>query len=256
MRRLAVALAVLLPSLAGALDRFELQVYEAEANDPGQASLELHTNFTFQGARRPAFPGEIAPHHVLRTTLEPAIGVTRWLELGAYLQGMATSDGYRYAGAKLRAKLVVPHAETGWFYGLNIELARVPGAVSDQPWSNEFRPIVGWTDGTWLLDLNPIFGWELSGPERLRADLDPAFKVSWNTGRGFALGLEWYAELGRLDALQPLSRQPHYLFAVLDLAEAAGREKGPWEINLALGGGITSGADQQFLVKTILGRSF
>jgi len=44
--------------------------------------------------------------------------------------------------------------------------------------------------------------------------------------------------------------------AVLDLAGVAGREPGPWELNLAAGGGVSAAADQKLVVKAILGRSF
>jgi hypothetical protein len=258
LRPLACAALALVPAPGAPIDRFEIQVYEAEVNDPGQGSLEVHANFTGKGERTPAYPGEAPPHHAFRLTFEPAVGVTRWLELGGYLLTMAApGQGYRYAGAKLRAKLVVPRGEDpGFFYGLNVEVGRVPRFVEEEGWANEFRPIVGWTDGTWLLDLNPIFGCALSGPDRLRVDLEPAAKVSWNTGRGVAVGVEWYGELGFADAVLPLSRQAHYLFAVLDLAGIPGREKGPWELNLAAGGAVGSAADQKLLVKTIVGRSF
>ena len=246
-----------IPAPAPALDRFEIQVYQPDINAPGELGLELHTNFTVRGDREPAFPGEIPPHHAFRMTLEPALGVTSWLELGAYLQGLtAPGEGVRFGGAKLRAKLVAPHQETGFFIGLNVEVGRVPGAVEQAGWSNELRPFLGWTDGTWLLDLNPIVGYALTGADRFRADLEPAGKVSWNSQRGFALGLEWYAELGFADALLAPRDQSHWLFAVVDLAEAAGREKGPWELNLAVGGALTGAADQRVIVKAIVGRSF
>lgn len=258
LRPLVPALLAAAPALGAALDRFEIQVYEAEVNDPGQVGLEVHANYTVKGERAPAFPGETPPHRSFRLTLEPALGVTSWLELGAYLLTMAApGEGYRYAGAKLRAKVVAPRPEgAGFFYGLNAELGRVRDFVEEEGWANEFRPIVGWTDGVWLLDVNPIFGYALSGPDKLRVEFEPAAKVSWNTGRGLALGVEWYSEMGFADALLPLSRQGHYLFAVVDLAEVPGRERGPWEVNLAAGGGVSSAADQKVVVKAILGRSF
>jgi hypothetical protein len=258
LRGVVPALIALAPALAAPIDRFEIQVYEAEVNDPGQASLEIHANYTAKGERTPAFPGEIPPDRGFRLTLEPALGVTRWLELGGYVLTLAApGEGYRYAGAKARAKLVVPRGEgPGFFWGLNVEVGRVRSFVEREGWANEFRPIAGWTDGTWLVDLNPIFGLALSGPDKLRAELEPAAKASWNTGRGVALGVEWYASLGFADALQPLRNQAHYLFAVLDLAEAPGRERGPWELNLAAGGAVSSAGDQQLVLKAIVGRAF
>jgi hypothetical protein len=259
-RRTALALGValgLLPAAAAPLDRFEIQVYEPDLNDPGQVGLELHLNTTARGERTPAYPGEIPPHHTFRATLEPAVGVARWLELGGYLQTLtAPGEGARFAGWKARAKLVLPQPEGARFFcGISLEVARLPKAVAEEPWSNEFRPFLGWTDGTWLLDLNPIFGWVLTGPDKLRLELEPAAKVSWNTQRGVALGVEWYAELGFLDALHRASQQAHYLLLVLDLAEAAGSERSPWELDLAVGGGLAA-ADQKLMVKAIVGRSF
>jgi hypothetical protein len=256
--RLALATAfTLLPAAARAIDRFEIQVYEPDLNDPGQAGLELHLNHTARGERAPAYPGEIPPHRALRATLEPAVGVTRWLELGAYLQTLAApGSGYHFAGWTARAKLVMPQPEGARFFcGLSVELARVPRVAAEEPWANEFRPFLGYSDGTWLLDLNPIFGWTLSGPDRLRMDLAPAAKVSWNTHRGFALGVEWYAELGFADALLPAREQQHLLFAVLDLAAPKGGTES-WELGVGVGAGLTEATDRKWLAKAIVGRAF
>jgi hypothetical protein len=246
------------PVRPSALDRFEIQVYEPGVEEPGHVGLELHANYTVRGERAPAYPGEIPPDRAARFTLEPALGVTPWLELGAYLQLLAApGDGARFAGAKLRAKLVAP----GWlpapfFLGLSVELSRVPLAVEQDPWASELRPFVGWRSRWLLLDLNPILGTALSGKDKLRVSLDPAFKVSVDTQLGFAVGAEYYAELGFVDAVKPLRDQAHYLFGVLDLAAPAGGAEPGWELNVAIGGGVTPGADQGLIVKTIVGRSF
>src|SRR5690349_4084141 len=108
-RSLLAVLACAVAFPAAGLDRFEIQVYEPEINAPGRFGLELHSNFTVRGSRSPAFPGEIPPWHTARFTLEPAVGVTSWLELGAYLQLYdAPAHGFQYAGSKVRAKLVAP----------------------------------------------------------------------------------------------------------------------------------------------------
>ncbi len=257
--RLALAGAALLAAVpAGAIDRFEIQVYEPELNEPGHAGVELHSNYTVRGSRTPAFPGESPPDRAARFTLEPAYGVTSWLELGAYLQSVVTpSEGARFAGGKVRAKLVAPRfAGENFFVGVNVEVGRVPSFVDEAGWANEIRPLLGWADDRFLFDLNPIVGYALTGKDRFRVDFEPAAKVSVNSGLGFAVGAEWYAELGFVDAIRPLRDQAHYLFGVLDLAPAKGRPTSRWEVNLALGGGFGGGADQQFIAKTIVGRSF
>jgi len=258
-RRLLAALLACAAGLpAAAIDRFEIQVYEAGINEPGHFGLELHSNFTARGSRTPAYPGEIPPWHTARFTLEPAVGVTSWLELGAYLQVFdAPAHGFQYAGSKVRAKLVAPKLlGEHFFLGLNVEVGRLVKEVEQDQWANELRPFLGWQDGWLLVDVNPIIGYALSGKDSFRPVFEPAAKVAVNTQLGFAVGAEYYAELGFIDDLLPAREQSHYLFGVVDLVAAHGRPSSEWEINLAVGGGISGPTDQQLIVKTIIGRSF
>lgn len=254
---LAAALA-LAASPAAAFDKFEIQVYEPELNAPGEVGVELHTNFVASGSRDPTYPGEIPAWHVAHFTLEPAYGLASWIELGAYLQGFtAPGNGVEFGGVKVRAKMVAwEPPPRGFFLGLNVELGRVPTTVEQAGWANEFRPFLGWRDAWWLLDLNPIFGTTLSGADKFRFDLSPAAKVALDTHLGFAVGVEWYAELGFVDAILPFDRQAHYLFGVVDLAPTGHeRPTSPWELNLAVGGGLQN-TPEGLIVKTIVGRSF
>jgi len=250
----AVALAA---SPAAALDRFEIQVYGPDLNAPGELGAELHLNYAFRGEAAPAYPGEIPPDRSSHDTLEVAAGVTQWLELGAYLQTLsAPGYGLRYGGFKLRAKMVVPRRHTGDFFaGLNVEVGLVPVTVEQAAWANELRPILGWTNGVLLVDLNPIFGYALSGPDAFRVVLEPAAKVSVNTQLGFALGVEWYGGLGFADALPPGRAQEHLLFAVFDLAAPKGGEEG-WELDAGVGAGLTRATDRAWVAKAIVGHAF
>ncbi len=267
-----LALAAAWPIPGAALDRFEIQVYQADINAPGQLGLELHLNYTFTGVDRPEYPGQVPPDQVGRLTLEPAVGVTEWLELGAYLQFMLAPGGdARFGGTKVRAKLVVPESVQQRlgipvFLGLNVELGRVPASVEQAGWANEFRPIVGWKDHRWLLVANPIFGYALSGPDRFRVDLEPCAKVAFDTQLGFAVGAEYYAGLGYIGSgFLPVRDQEHLLLGAVDLvAPARGRDvpagspahASPWELNVALGGALTAATGQHFIAKAIVGRSF
>jgi hypothetical protein len=251
----------LVASTSRAVDSFEIQVYQAEVNRPGHVGLEVHANHTFRGHEEREYEGEIPIGRSTRLTFEPAIGVTEWLELGAYLQTFtAPGEGAQFGGAKLRVKVVVP-ARLGLplFLGVNAEIGRVPNSVSEQGWANEFRPIVGWTNGWVLLDVNPIFGYELSGPDRLRPHFEPAGKAWMNTQQGFALGFEYYAGLGSLTrGFAPVAAQEHLAFAAFDLTPPAGRDApdDAWELNVALGRGLTEATPQQWILKAIVGRAF
>ena len=260
---LAVTLVAFLlaPAPASALDRFEIQVYDSDVGAPGQFGLELHTNYTLAGQRSAEYPGAVPAHRAARMTLEPALGVTEWLELGAYLQFLVQPDvGARWAGAKLRAKFVVPERlQLPLHLGINVELGRVPAEIEEEGWANEFRPIAAWSNGVWTAALNPIFGYALTGPERFKPDFEPCGKLSWNTQRGFALGAEYYAGLGLIaDGFAAIGQQEHLAFLVFDLAapKDAPEVANAWELNVALGHGLTSATAQEWVVKTIVGKPF
>lgn len=244
---------------AWAADAFEIQVYEDDVNEPMQFALEVHTNYSASARKTAAWPGEYPPHGVGRMTLEPALGVTDFLEVGAYLQFMAVPDhGVEFAGWKLRSKWVVPQRlRLPVMLGINIEVGRVPAFVERDGWANEFRPILGWSNGRITALLNPIFGWALTGPEAFKPDFEPCGKLSWNTQRGFALGAEYYAGLGQFsEGFLALRQQEHMLYATFDLTSPDPDKASAWELNLALGHSLTAASDVQWSVKTIVGRAF
>ncbi len=244
---------------AQAMDQFEIQVYQDDLNAPGHFGLETHINYTIDGHRAPSYPGEQAPNHVGRLTLEPALGITEFLELGGYLQNMINGDGqYKFSGVKLRTKFVLPSRYTGkFFFGINVEVGRVPRAVEKEGWANEFRPIAGYYNGHWLFDINPIVGYALSGPDKFKPDFEPAGKIGFNTQKGFMVGAEYYAGLGLLTSPSPLGQQDHLMFLTFDLAQPADETtEQPWELNIGFGRALTEATPQQWIAKAIVGYSF
>lgn len=254
----ALLAALLAPGPARPGDLFEIQVYEGDHAAAGEWGLELHLNWTPKGQTTAAGALEVPPDGAFRATLEPSLGVTDWLELGAYLETFtAPGVGASFGGGKLRAKLVVPE-RLGWplRLGLNVEVADLPPEVDPVRWSMELRPIVSLDVGRWVLTVNPILDVPLSGPDAGRAELEPAVKVRWDTRLGAAVGAEYYAGLGPLRHLDPRSEQSHLLFAAVDLAARPGEAEGPWELNLGLGFGLTEATPQHLVLKAILGRTF
>jgi hypothetical protein len=183
----AFAAAMLLALPAAAFDPFEIQVYDGTADGRGQFGLEMHLNRS---------PGE---GHV---TFEPSYGVTRFWELGGYLQ---TANG-RYEGVKLRSKLVESAGD--FRFGLNFELSREPGA-----WGGEIRPILAFENDRFLLAANPIVEFPLA--------FSPCAMAKVKLGP-VALGLEYYATLP----------DEHYLFEAVDLLAVKNLE-----LNFAVGEG-------------------
>jgi len=76
---------------------------------PGEPGIELHLN---------------RHHDATHITFEPAVGITRFWEIGGYLQ---FAQG-KYEGVKLRTKFVTPEGALGDFrLGINFEVALEPG---------------------------------------------------------------------------------------------------------------------------------
>ena len=228
----------------------EIQVYTDDINAPGEATMELHVNTTPRGRRTPDFPGEVLNHHGLRVTPELALGLTPTLDAGLYLPYARDAEGrILFGGPKVRLKwlpLRPAEGKTGAFAGLNGEFAWLTRNIEPETRSFELRPILGWRGAEWLVAFNPVLDWALNGPERGgRPGFAPALKVAREVGGGVALGLEYYAETGRLG--RPLAREAQ----ARTLYVAAEFERTPVPIHLAVGRGLTDAADK-WTVKAIL----
>jgi hypothetical protein len=233
-------------------DAFEIQVYDGTANAPGVFGLELHLNDWATG-HTDATPPEAPLHGQFHATLEPSLGVTPFLELGAYLQGaVRTDDGVvDWAGAKLRSKLVTPPGfDAHWRLGVNLELSLLPDTYEADRWGVEVRPIVAWASEAWLFALNPILSQPLAGSDASEGpSLEPALKASRTVGP-VGLGFEYYATLGPVGAILPVRDEEHYLYEAVDWLAG-----GPIELNAAVGEGLTP-ASAGVVFKVILGYTF
>jgi hypothetical protein len=236
---------------ARAQDAFEIQVYDGTADPPGASGAELHTNVVASGPRTPV-PGEIDRTHETHLTLEPSHGMTRFWEVGGYLQTAIGADGVaRFAGVKLRSKFVTP---PGWQpharLGVNLEVSWLPARFDPDQWGGEIRPIAAWEDEHWLAAINPILDFSFTGPAlRDGPSFEPALEVKRKVAGGaVAVGIEYYAGLGPILSPLPGREQQHTLFEAVDIA---------WShlsINAGLGLGLSSGSEA-LVVKAILGYS-
>jgi hypothetical protein len=157
----------------------EIKVYDADINNPGQFSLQLHNNYTPIGRKQPDFRGGIVPNHTLNGVAEWAYAVTDWLKLGANLPlySWTGSGHFLIDGAKVRAEFVVPQAqEQSFFYGVNFELSF--NALYWEPTRNsgEIRPIIGGRVRPVDLIVNPILDTSFQGLGSL--DFTPAARVA------------------------------------------------------------------------------
>ncbi len=219
----------------------EIQVYADDINAPGEMELEIHTNYVTRGRKDSDYPGERPPYGVLRLTPELSWGLAENWDMGLYLP-LAYSNAGSFAldGAKLRLKYL--RNDDGLFYGANLEVGYSPRRVAENYWNSELRGIVGIKSGPWLVAVNPVLGWDMSGKGgNTTPDFDMAFKVTREVAHNWALGIEHYAELGKADHLHAWRESGQSTYAVV---EYEGRG---WELNLGIGHGWTESADKTTL---------
>lgn len=240
--------ATLVTAGARATDPFEIQVYDGKANAPGVPGVELHLNSVLEG-RKEATEPVLPSHHQTHFTLEPSLGITDWLEVGAYLQTALRGDGhFDWAGAKLRAKLVTPPSPSPFRFGINFELSRLPETYDADRWGGEVRPIAAYETRVVLLALNPNLDLSFAGEGAHHApSLQPAAMVLGKIREIVSLGLEYYANFGPLGSFLPKSAQEHYLYEVANVLAWKGVE-----LNFGVGEGL-GGASDPFVVKAIVG---
>lgn len=220
----------------------EIQVYDAEINEPAKFNLVWHNNYTPKGRTEPDFPGGIVPNRTLNGVLEWAYGATEWLELGLYLPLYSLADGgqFKFDGAKVRALFVVPHAKKrSFFYGVNFEFSWNEPHWERKRNSGEIRPIVGARIGQVDIILNPIMDTTFNGIRKL--DFAPALRVAYNFNQTWTAALEQYSDFGSISHFDPADQQQHTLFAVVDYNGK------PNSIEFGIGHGFTSASDKLVL---------
>jgi hypothetical protein len=255
--RLAVrAMAIILALLISARCAFcadevhdEIQVYNAAIADAGQWTIQQHLNYAFVGQNQPDVPGGFASNHALQGSPELAYGITKWWEFGFYVPFAVNGDGVLSDGGKIRSLFVVPDAaKQPFFYGINFELGYELPNFSNTPWGLEIRPIVGVRNKEWEFIVNPIV--DLSfGSSHGEADFAPAVRLARNLGGDSFVGLEYYADFGKIGDFLPLKEQNQQLYAVTDFKVSK------LDVELGAGFGFTPGSDR-FILKAILGYAF
>jgi hypothetical protein len=244
-----ILLAKPLPAFAVDQVHDEIQVYNGEIAEVGQFTYEQHFNYAAVGQTMPEFPGGFTSNHSLQGTPEFAYGVTKWWELGLYLPFAVNGAGeFLSDGAKIRTLFVVPDAaKRDFFYGVNFELGYELPPFAPSPWALEIRPIIGVRNKEWELIANPIV--DVSSGSIGEADFAPALRLARNLGEDRFIGLEYYADFGKIGDFLPLQQQSQQLFAVTDF------KVGEVDVELGAGYGFTTGSDR-LVFKVILGYAF
>jgi len=245
----AGAAAAITPAFAADQVHDEIQVYNAEIADVGQWTIEQHLNYAAVGQTTPEFPGAFTSNRALQGTPEFAYGITPWWEGGFYIPfAVDGSDQFLSDGFKVRSLFVVPDAaKRDFFYGVNFELGYELPRFSSKPWGLEIRPIIGVRNTEWEFIVNPIVdvGFGAGG----EADFAPALRLARNLGEDRFIGVEYYADYGKIGDFLPAEQQSQQVFAVTDF------KVNKVDVELGAGYGLTSGSDR-FVLKAILGYAF
>ena len=227
----------------------EIQVYNAEIADVGQWTVEQHLNYATTGQTQSEVPGGFTSNHSLQGTPEFAYGIADWWEAGFYIPFAATGSAQLLSdGAKIRSMFVVPDAASrSFFYGVNFELGYEMPRFASRPWGLEIRPIIGVRNTEWEFIVNPIV--DLSFGSGGETDFAPALRLARNLGEDRYIGLEYYADFGKIGDFLPQQQQSQQLFAVTDFKVSK------VDVELGAGYGFTTGSDR-FVLKAILGYAF
>jgi hypothetical protein len=226
----------------------EIQVYDGRLAEPGVFNLMLHTNFTPDGVRTPAFPGAEVADKSLNQVPEWAYGVTPWFEAGLYmpLYSRDKNTGWGINGAKLRLLFAVPHADDRkFFYGSNFEFSFNAKRWDSSRFTSEIRPIIGWHLHPVDIIVNPILDTSYNGVKNL--DFAPSTRVAYNFSSIWATAAEEYDDFGPLRSFRPKSDQAHQLYGVVDYTGKV------WDVEAGIGFGLTRASDTVVL-KVMLSR--
>ena len=228
----------------------EIQVYDAQIEEPGVFNLMVHTNFTPVGRKTPVFPGAIIPNDSVNGAAEWAYGVTPWFEQGLYLPVYSlysTGRGATFDGFKIRELFVLPHAlEHTFFYGVNFEFSVNADYWESRRITSEIRPIVGLHLHRWDLIYNPTMDTNYTGGLG-NLEFVPEDRVAFNLNDKWAIGAEEYADFGPLRHFLPLDEQFHEIWAVTDYNSKF------LNVETGVGFGLTAASDKLTL-KLMLSR--
>lgn len=235
-----------------AQDNYEIQVYGSDTVAPKRTMIELHSNFTFSGAKDEV-DGVQATQHSWHETLEITQGLTSWSEVGFYVFTSASARyGYQWVGDHIRPRVRAPE-RWHWPVGasLSFELGYQRQKFSQNTWTIEIRPIVDKKLGKWYLAFNPTLDRSFHGPGvRSGLGFSPNFKAAYDVTKKVSAALEYYGNLGPVTGFDPFRDQQQQIIPTVDIDFGQN-----WEFNFGVGVGVTHSTDH-LLVKMILGRRF
>ena len=217
----------------------EIQVYASPTIQKGWTIFEVHSNYTFRGAKNVAGSADW-----LNETLEITHGFGKNFEIGFYTFSTVTPAGkWVYQGNQIRPRITAPESwggGKGFGYSLSLEFGFFrPDDNADFNWQGELRPIVDFTKGNWYWSFNPNLDFIVSGDDQ-GIGFSPQAKMVYTIREKTGIGFEAYSGIGSATQLLTGPALDLYLHP-------------KWEIQAAFLFGLTDDSPQQVL-KLLLGR--
>jgi hypothetical protein len=225
----------------------EIQVYASPTIQYNWTIFELHSNYTFIGAKNLSTPKDANWEN---ETLEITHGFGKNFEIGFYtFTGIAPGGGFQYLGNQIRPRVTAPSA---WNWNVGASLSAEfgffrPHKDSSFIWQGELRPIIDKTTGNWYFAFNPNLDFVFTGDAK-SVGITPQLKTVYMIKKVFGIGIEYYGDLGSFDKILPGKQQEHLLGPMIDLYFHP-----KWEVNGGFLFGLTENSNQR-IVKLLLGR--
>jgi hypothetical protein len=128
---------------AHAQGNYEIQVYGSETQARHSTMVELHSNYTADGHKRP-IDGVEPTNHAEHETIEITQGINDWAEVGFYaFTSEQSGAGVQWVGDHIRPRVRVPES---WHWPVGVSLSMEAGyqraSFDRDTWTWEIRPIV------------------------------------------------------------------------------------------------------------------
>lgn len=102
--------------------------------------------------------------------------------------------------------------------GLSLEFGYQRPEFSSDAWTLEIRPTIDKQMGRWYCSLNPLLDWSLKGQSANKGpEFSPNLKISYDFTPLISAGIEYYGAFGPIEGFDPIKRQHHLLYSMIDL---------------------------------------
>ena len=232
----------------------ELEVYQDETTKQGQFAVDVISNYTASGLRRPATERLSSSFHLLQLNPDFSYGITNNSQIGLQLfSSISLGGNVRVDGSRVEFLTVPirPDVEDGdgLFLGSLFEIGHLPPTLSTNHLDAEIFLILGYRVGRWTFATNPEIDFKVSGSGSSGTGLAAKFKAAYRTDYGYNIGLEHYGNLGQLHHIGPLNRQSQQTFAVVDFKAQE------MAVNVGVGRGWNDYSDR-WVIKAVVSFAF